>query len=127
MRLARALNALVQDDGHEVVHLRDKFPSDIADHEWIGALAADGDWIVISADVRIIKNPVNLEAWRSSQLSGFFLKKGWSQLKLWDQAHRLIRFWPSIMAVASRVEAGAVFLVPTAFRGKGLLESVKSL
>ena len=48
IRHARALNAIIQPDGHSVVHLRDKFAADKPDVEWLRELGREGGWIVIS-------------------------------------------------------------------------------
>jgi hypothetical protein len=54
--LARGLNALLEPEGDEVVHLTDRFPRQIDDRSWINALGDEGGWVVISADRRIYRN-----------------------------------------------------------------------
>jgi len=107
--IARALDELVKDK-HNVIHLRDRFPADIKDPQWIGELAKEGGWIIISADTRIPKNPQNKDAWLQSGLTAFFLKKRWTNLKLWDQAWRIVRRWPDIMAISERVGGGGYWV-----------------
>jgi len=53
-RLARALGALFVD--HQIVALRDKFPENIADIDWILELDRDGGWGVLTKDLRISGN-----------------------------------------------------------------------
>jgi len=109
---ARALHALSDRDGHEVRHLSEKFDRDITDVEWIRALAGEGDWVVVSGDTRIPKNPAERQAWLEAQLTTFFLGKGWTNLSLWDQAWKLVQWWPRIIDQARNVQPPAAFLVP---------------
>jgi PIN domain-containing protein len=55
-KLAKSLHLLVEPD-HEVVHLKDRFSADAPDEEWITALAKQKDWIIVSGDLRIRRNP----------------------------------------------------------------------
>jgi hypothetical protein len=45
-------------------------------------------------------------------LTAFFLAKGWTNLKLWDQTWRFLKWWPDIVAQAARIRSGAGFIVP---------------
>jgi len=49
---AKAFNSLFEPD-HQAVALREKFSPDTADAVWLPELAKEGDWIIISGDVRI--------------------------------------------------------------------------
>jgi hypothetical protein len=110
---ARALNILGEKQGlPPITHLREKFASDIKDVDWIRALAAQGDWVIISGDPRISRGRHEKEAWLESGLTAFFLAKGWMNLKMWDQAWNLVRWWPLIVDQASAVRPPAGFLVP---------------
>ncbi len=111
-RLAEALRALEGPQGYAIKHLREMFQPDTPDVEWIRKLAAEGEWVMISGDVRISRNQFERRAWIESGLTAFFLAKGWSGLKLWDQAWRLVRWWPEIVAQAEKIRPGAGFIVP---------------
>jgi predicted nuclease of predicted toxin-antitoxin system len=78
-KLAKSLHLLVEPD-HEVVHLKDRFSADAPDEEWITALAKQKDWIIVSGDLRIRRNPHVMEAWKSAGHTVFFLKPGWINL-----------------------------------------------
>jgi hypothetical protein len=119
--LAKALAALCEPDSIEVKHLRDKFAANTPDVDWIGALAAEGDWAVVSQD-RLTRKSPEREALRRSGLTAFILAKGWSQLGEWDKAWHLVRWWPRIMASAGLV-SGA-FEVPVVFSGQGKLKQI---
>lgn len=111
-RFAEALRALEGPDGNDIRHLREKFDPKTPDIDWLKTLAEDGAWVIISGDVRISQNEFERRAWLESRLTAFFLGKGWTSLKLWDQAWKLIKWWPDIVAQAERVHAGAGFVVP---------------
>jgi hypothetical protein len=111
-RIARSLHELVAPDGQEVVHLRAKFPERAADIDWIGALGAEGDWIIISGDRHILTRPHEREALRASKLTAFLLAKGWIQAGFWDQAWLLTRWLPKVVDLANHYPRGAIFLLP---------------
>lgn len=123
-RLSRAIGELCAVDVVEVVHLKDRFPSNISDVEWIETLGREGDWTVVSQD-RLTKNPLEKEALRLSGLTAFILVKGWNSHKHWDKAAQLVRWWPRIMEVNALVAAGAVFEVPWRVTGKGRFKPIK--
>ena len=122
--LAQAIGALCKPWGIEVVHLREKFAENTHDVEWIDALAQEGGWCIVTGD-RLKKNPLEREALRRSGLTAFILTKGWTNLKDWDGAWHLVRWWPQIMKQADLVEGGAAFDVPVKFSGKGKFKQVK--
>ena len=107
---AKALDAL--DDTHTVTHLRDKFPPDVTDIDWIQALSGEGGWYIISGDMRISRNQHEREAWLRSGLVGFFLGKSWRSVKYWDQTWRFVRWWPNIVQQAELVTPPAAFEIP---------------
>lgn len=117
-RLAIALNVLSSPDGHEVTHLAEKFGRDVKDVDWIRKLGEEGDWVIVSGDYKITKRPHERSVWSNSGLTAFFLEKGWTNYKFWDQSWRLLRVWPHIVEQARMIQPGAGFLVPVTFSGK---------
>jgi exonuclease III len=117
-QLADCLRAMAKVEGHEVVHLRDKFAANIPDVEWIRKLAEEGGWIVICGDLNITRTRAEKAVWKNAGLVGFFLKKGWMNLGPWEQAWRLIKWWPTIQTQASLAAAGSTYLVPVNVTGK---------
>ena len=89
-RLAKALNALAEPD-HSVVHLKDRFSANTADEVWLSQLGSEEDWVIISGDQRILKNPHELKAWKAARHTTFFLKKAWMALGFWDQAQKMVK------------------------------------
>ena len=106
------------------MHLRERFAKDTPDVEWINVLAVEGDWCIVTGD-RLKKNPLEREALRRSGLTAFFLTKGWANLKEWDKAWHLVRWWSRIMDQPGLVEGGAAFDVPVRFSGKGKFKQIK--
>jgi predicted nuclease of predicted toxin-antitoxin system len=55
-KIARGLNGFVSPE-HQVTHLKEKFSADIEDVQWMEALGRENDWIIVTADIHIGKNP----------------------------------------------------------------------
>jgi hypothetical protein len=114
--LARALHTLLEPEGDQATHLTDRFPPDTEDRAWIDALAAEGGWVVISADRRIHRNRLEREAWRRSRLVVFFLSPQWRRLRNIEIAWRLLRWWPRIEETARLFSPPAAFELPRDYR-----------
>jgi hypothetical protein len=108
-RLAQAIGALSAAEGHEVVHLRDRFASSERDEVWIPALAAEGQWILVCGDLNIVRTKAQRPIWRASRLVGFFLKPGWMNQGPWEQAWRLVRWWPVVVRQAALAAPGSTY------------------
>ena len=113
-RLAKSLNELVSPDGHYVSHLRDKYPADTSDVDWLTSLAEedDGPWIIISGDMRISRTKAERRAWLDSGHIIFFLSKGWTNIEPYTQLSKLIKMFPKILNMAERANPGDGFIVP---------------
>jgi hypothetical protein len=114
-KIARGLNGFVAPD-HQVVHLKEMFAANTDDAVWMTQLAAQEDWIIITADVRIGKNPHEVEAWKQAGHTIFFLKPGWTDMAFWAQAQSFTKCFPDIIETASRARRGSSFIVSV--RGK---------
>lgn len=121
-RWAPALSALADPGEFEVVHLRTKFDKGIGDVDWIAQLSAEGDWTIVSGDVKITRSVHEREAWLKSGLTAFFLVKGWD-FEFWEKTARIIRWWPMIVKQTRMIQPGAGFYVPVNFRN-GQFEQV---
>ena len=82
----------------------------------MNALAAESDWIILSADTAISRNPHEIEAWKRAGHPIFFFKSAWMQQQFWEQASRLFHIFPEILKLAEKARKGDAFLVP--FKGK---------
>ena len=119
-KLAHGLNQMVEPE-HEVVHLKDRFPVNMEDALWMQALAREADLGIVTADIRISRNPHQVLAWKQAGHTTFFLKPGWVNLPFWDQANKFTKCFPQLIKVAERAERGSAFLVTV----KGKIEQLK--
>jgi hypothetical protein len=116
--LAASIHALASVDGDVVIHLKSKFRQDTPDIEWIASLAKEGGWIVVCGDLNIIRTRAERPVWKAAGLIGFFLKKGWMNQTPWDQAWRLVKWWPTIVAQAKIAAPGSTYGVQLNPTGK---------
>lgn len=109
-KLAHGLNQMVEPD-HRVVHLKDKFPGNTEDVVWMQALAKEADLVIVTADIRISRNPHEVLAWKQAGHTIFFLKPGWVNLPFWNQANKFTKCFPDLIKTAERAERGSAFFV----------------
>lgn len=105
---ARALDALSNNKFEpgavgDVVALRDKFPTNATDAEWLKTLKDEGNWTVISGDT-FRKNNAEKELVRSRGLNIFVLPKVWQSQQHWERTARLIEWWPKIVMQSNTVD-----------------------
>ena len=79
--------------------------------DWMRALGSEEDWIIVTADMRIGKNPHEIAAWKEAGHTIFFLKPGWLKMRFWDQAQKFVKCFPQIITTAQRAKPGTSFLV----------------
>jgi hypothetical protein len=109
-KLAHGLNEMVEPQ-HRIFHLKDKFPGNTEDEVWMKSLASEDEWIIVTADVRISRNPHEVRAWKQAGHTVFFLKPGWTDLTFWAQANKFTRCFPQIIDEALKADRGAAFIV----------------
>ena len=111
--LAETLNGFIKHRGHDAVHLRDHFSPATPDIEWIKALAlVKVEVVVITGDTRIHRNKPERVAFRSAGLRGFVLNRGYHKMPQHITASVLVRRWPDIEDMVSRVEAPFLYELP---------------
>lgn len=110
LKLARGFHQFLAGQ-HEFVHLRERFAPSTPDVVWMNALAGEPDWVILSGDVAISRNPLEIEAWREAGHVIFFLKPGWTQVPFWTQVEKLAQRFPKIERLASTARRGQSFLV----------------
>ena len=103
-RIAHALNLLFED--HLIVALRDHFPPNTSDEEWINALDREGGWAVLTRDLRIRTRPHERAAMDRSRILFFFLGGSWRSLDVAETAARLIRLVPRMALQATLADRG---------------------
>ena len=120
--LSEILAILEGPAGHTVDHLRRFYPQDTKDPVWLPRLGQDApEVIVLTADPRISRSPQNRAAWLESGLTIFFLRS-FADLSSWEQAWRIVKWWPENVKEASGARRGSGFLVSVS----GKIEQVRS-
>jgi hypothetical protein len=104
-RIARCLQVLFVDD-HHIVALRDKFPDNVPDLDWISALSQESGWAVLTKDLRIRTRPHERAALDQSRIVYFFLAGSWNKFGVEETAARLIRLVPKMAAQTDLADRG---------------------
>jgi len=109
-KLARTMSAAIEPE-HEVIHLKERFKANEEDAVWMRKLAGEQDWIIVTTDVRISRNPHEVRAWQEAGHTIFFLKPGWTDLTFWEQMNKFSRCFPEIIQTAESAEQGSCYFV----------------
>lgn len=115
--LAEILNPLASLDGHTVVHKRTAFGrTDIPDIEWIAEFGRKSDAAFLTCDTNILKKREEIEVFRQTAITGFWLKsKTWRKYLKNDHFHvlagRLVLRWPQFVQ-AAELGSGQAYEVP---------------
>jgi len=94
-------------DVEQVIHLTDRFARNAPDLTWIGDLAKDGPWYILSIDRFKKQHGTEREAIRRAGHTVFVLDGQWSKHGFWLQSERLIKWWPQVVAYSALVNGGA--------------------
>ena len=105
-----------------VLPLKDKFAGNTADIEWLGTLASEGGWAVVSID-RFKKASAERELIRRQGLTVFVLDPQWSK-PYWVQAAQLVLWWPKFLGVA-KLTSKTALPVPWRVSGKSTFEQIR--
>lgn len=109
---AAVLGLVTEGQHHQFTHLRTKFKPSTPDPEWIAALGAEKDWIILSGDTRITSHPANKKAWHESRLTAFFFSEPFSSDNYYRQAETIFHWWQEIVRQARKTPTGHGFLMP---------------
>ena len=109
--IAHALNELIKAEGHEAFALRDRFPTNISDVEYYRELGKDGNWIVISKDVKQVKRPVERGAIIRSGVMVFYLKPAVQAQRITQQAATILWQWEKMLG-QFKLSSGGLFELP---------------
>ena len=83
---------------------------DTADVEWINILKSDAKkWFVISADLRIKRNPAEVKAWQGSGLVGVLVKPSFTKLLVEVQIAKLFMNLSNIKSPLGAAHPGTFF------------------
>jgi PIN like domain len=109
-QLARALGNIFI-DYHDIVSLREKFSSHVADIEWMAALDREGGWSVLIKDpgiVRRLHQKISLDRYH---VVFFTLGGAWKKYNHRQTMTRLIDLVPK-MAVKTKRASHGIFQLP---------------
>lgn len=107
--LARSFHPLFEE--HQFVALRDKFPANVSDVDWIEALNFEGGWAALTAERKLKTRPHERLALDRSKIVFFFLTGSWLKLSVPEMAWRLIRLIP-LMAKQTELTESGLFDLP---------------
>lgn len=110
--MARAVNLLVCGDGHQVIALRDKFPANTPDIEWLVALGGEGGWSILSLDQMISRRPAERLALHRSRVTAYFLASAWAKLPTTEKTARLLLSWRKLCQTSTLIGPGGLFELP---------------
>lgn len=115
-KLAKALNFLENDNEIRIEHLKEKFPANTPDIEWIEKLKDEGGWFVVTQDNQIRKRSHERKAWENSNIPIVFLQRSWVGPGFWEITWRFIRHWPDLKKIIINNRNAKSFDLP--IRGK---------
>lgn len=122
--LAESVQVLARDEPYEVHHVIPWLGAGTTDVNWMKEVGREGGWIVISNDHHISTRPHEIAAWRQHGVIGFILPKMFNQLRFWDKAAFLIRWWETIMEAAKAAKPGDMHFVPPKWTPAPLVKNV---
>lgn len=108
--IARAIHTAVSPRGDEVHALVDKFPKQTADVDWLSAIGLEGGWVVFTYDKRILRNPVERNAFFDAGLTAFFLRPAVQKQNALHRMATILWHWDKISTFTSMQERGAYWL-----------------
>lgn len=111
--MAYTLDGYLRGTEHDAVALKDMFPSDIADIDWMTALSASKEeWLIITGDDHIRRHRVERAAFRRLELRAFVLADGYRTTPMPNRCTMPIRRWADIEATFARFARPFMFKLP---------------
>jgi hypothetical protein len=108
--LSRAIPRILLELGVDARHLRDHFPEDAKDTEWIPQVGERG-WVVVTVDNAIKKNSAERKALRDANVTAVFLGKWFLRRQRWEQAAWILKYWRTIEQAANEAVPGTILYV----------------
>lgn len=112
-KLAHGLREFASPD-HNVFHLKDLFPQNAKDVDWITGLDSRYRWAIITGDLNIGRKPHERMAFEQGGHAVMFLGKSWLNLQppFWEMASKLTHYFPEIIAYAERQQGAFSIKLP---------------
>lgn len=107
--LSPQLAAGMKGFGEDVVHLKDHFPDDTPDADWL-PYVGQNELVLVTRDIRIRWNPSEIAAFKTHNVGAFFL--GGKQRSRCELIQQLVRNWPQMKELARKTRRPFMFRVP---------------
>jgi len=114
-RIANALRELVNPNDHQFIALRDRFPVDTKDIDWIPEAGKQG-WIVISRDHNQRRRDAEHAALTKHKVRVLYIRQSANNAELYRDAARIIENWPKIAAWGASANSGTLAKLDTGDR-----------
>ncbi len=114
---ATTLDGFISAYGHRAFHIKDlrELPNgrNSTDLEWITHLQRRPEnWVFITGDSRVLRNPPERAALRSAGLHGFVLAPAYQKTPFHQVTSTIVWKWPEIEAVTKLVAAPSMHEIP---------------
>jgi hypothetical protein len=109
--LAKALDCLAEESGHNVVHVTDMHARGTPDTELFLRAADFGIDIHVTHDHHH-RNQDEREALSESKLIVFVLEKSWMPHSFFEKASRLVHWWPRLVQGSAGLKRPGMYVVP---------------
>ena len=113
------ITRLLRDAGLIVKVHDDYFKQDEDDHVWLET-CGDRNWVVITPDTHILKDPVSMRAIGTSKARVFFLSSNNFQSEIW--ANALISGWKEITTILRKHKGPFIARIPLSGKARGVKE-----
>ena len=90
--------------------LREHFPQNTLDKDWMPKVAADR-WIVISGDDAILKNPDERAIRHAVKLTMVMMPKRYMNMQIYPALELMIKAWPALVYAGERSKPGDCYRV----------------
>lgn len=113
INLARMLDQY--DAENVIVHQDDdgRFKKTDPDEHWMRRLAEDNvPWVVVTADLRIIKDKAQRQVFREVNLPWVTYARGWNNISFHERAWKTLRVWPEVVGAVQRARQPTLFEIP---------------
>ena len=81
------------------------------DADWMAALGAKGNHVVVTRDSAILNVAAQSAAWRNSGLRLMILDRKWGSLPMAELVRAIVFWWPTIVAYSYSSSPGSAWLV----------------
>ena len=94
--------------GHEACHLRDHFPADAPDVEWLERAGRER-WVIVTADSRIRRNRAERMALQQANTPTIFVSGAVRHYEAREQVIWFIKHWPQVETALRKAGPGMIF------------------